>query len=130
MTKEELEKKVAELEAEKAELIQKQAVPQKNVEKPIAMRLELPNQDATPTIHFESKEKTRIKLFKDNGNYKDPLYVCINGRTIMIQRGVTVEIDKYVADFIENQLADEALIWQRVEQEEKEYEELTDKMNR
>ena len=41
----------------------------------------------------EAKKKTvRIHLFKDNGRYKDDVFVGVNGVNYMIQRGVDVEV--------------------------------------
>lgn len=45
-------------------------------------------------------EKVSIKLFRDNGKYKDDLTVTVNGVTYQIQRGKTVEVPRYVADVI------------------------------
>lgn len=45
-------------------------------------------------------EKVTIKLFRDNGKYKDDLTVTVNGVTYQIQRGVTVEVPRFVADII------------------------------
>lgn len=45
-------------------------------------------------------EKVTIKLFKDNGKYKDDLTVTVNGITYQIQRGKTVEVPRYIADVI------------------------------
>lgn len=45
-------------------------------------------------------EKVTIKLFKDNGKYKDDLTVTVNGVTYQIQRGKTVEVPRYIADVI------------------------------
>lgn len=45
-------------------------------------------------------EKVTIKLFRDNGKYKDDLTVTVNGVTYQIQRGVTVEVPRFIADVI------------------------------
>lgn len=39
-------------------------------------------------------EKVAVKLFKDGKDYKDPLYISINGKNMYIQRGVYVEIPR------------------------------------
>ena len=87
--------------------------------------LNLPDHKFTPTIPYEPKKKVNIELFKDDYRYKEPLFVGINGRTWLIQRGVPVEVDDYVADFIEQMKAEEARIMRRVESEEKEYQQNT-----
>ena len=49
----------------------------------------------------EAKKKTvRIHLFKDNGRYKDDVFVGVNGETYLIQRGVDVEVPKAVAEVL------------------------------
>ena len=49
----------------------------------------------------EAKKKTvRIHLFKDNGRYKDDVFVGVNGVNYMIQRGVDVEVPKAVAEVL------------------------------
>ena len=49
----------------------------------------------------EAKKKTvRIHLFKDNGRYKDDVFVGVNGVNYMIQRGVDVEVPAAVAEVL------------------------------
>ena len=83
--------------------------------------LVLPDAKFTPTIPYTPKKKVVIELFKDDQRYREPLFVGINGRFMLIQRGVPVEVDDYVADFIEQQKAEEARIMRKVELEEQEY---------
>ena len=45
-----------------------------------------------------------IRLFKDNGRYKDDLFVGYNGTFYTIQRGVDVEVPLGVAEIIEQSL--------------------------
>lgn len=42
----------------------------------------------------QAEELVTVELFKDNGKYKDPLLVCVNGESCMIQRGVPVQIKR------------------------------------
>ena len=88
-------------------------------------KLELPDAKFTPTNHYVPAKKVTIELFKDDYRYKEPLFVGINGRFLSIPRGVPVEVDDYVADFIEQQKAEEAQITRRVEEEEREYKDTT-----
>ena len=46
-------------------------------------------------------EYVDIRLFKDNGKYKDPLYVGINGQNCMIPRGEFVRVKRKFALLIE-----------------------------
>ena len=121
MTNKELEAKVKELEEENQKLKADQG------KDGLSQPLVLPDPATTPLKRYEEKEFVKVRLFKDDYRYKEPLFVGINGRTWMIPRGKEVELPKYVADFVEQQMKDEARIWERVAQEEKEYEGLTNK---
>ena len=46
-------------------------------------------------------EYVDIRLFKDNGKYKDPLYVGINGQNCVIPRGEFVRVKRKFALLIE-----------------------------
>ena len=46
-------------------------------------------------------KKVKIKLFKDNGMYKDPVFVAVNGHRFIVPRGVEVEVPEYIADVLE-----------------------------
>lgn len=127
-TAKELEARIKELEEENAGLQEQleDAKKQEAEEKAEAiMPLTLPDRSITPMIPYKEEETVQYKLFRDEYRYKRPLYVCINGRNWVIPRGVVVELPKYVADFIEQNIAEEAAIWARVEKEEQEYRELT-----
>ena len=45
-------------------------------------------------------EKVTIRLFKDNGEYSDDVYVGWNSRSFQIKRGVDVEVPRGVAEII------------------------------
>ncbi len=121
-TNKELEAKVAELEAQlrakEAEMAEKTqpAVPQVSI-LDVTGRREI--------VPYQGTEKAKLRLFKDNGKYKDPLYVAVNGRNWIIKRGVDVEVPVYVKEFIEQQLTEEQIIWDKVAKEEEEYEKAT-----
>lgn len=50
---------------------------------------------------YDPEETVDIKLFKDAKNYKDPVFVGVNGRTYLVERGVTVSVPRMVAEIIE-----------------------------
>jgi hypothetical protein len=54
------------------------------------------------TTKASTGEKVKIKLFKDNNNYKDDVYVAVNGHAFLIQRGVEVEVPPYIAEVLQN----------------------------
>ena len=109
MTKDELEAKVKELEEENSRLKAKEP---EEVKQPLI----LPDPGMTPMIPY-----------KDDYRYKSDLFVAINGNNWFIKRGKEVTLPKYVADFIEQTMAEEARIWEKVEQEEADFKKLTDK---
>lgn len=49
----------------------------------------------------DPNEMVTIQLFKDNERYKEDLFVCVNGKSFLIQRGVPVDVPAYVAEVIE-----------------------------
>lgn len=42
-------------------------------------------------------EYVSVKLFKDNGKYKEPVYVAVNGQNCVIKRGEWVKIKRKFA---------------------------------
>lgn len=48
------------------------------------------------------EEIVEIELFKDNKDYKDDVFVCINGRSMAIKRGEKVKIPRAFAEVLEN----------------------------
>ena len=51
------------------------------------------------------KELVEIELFKDNKDYKDDVFVCVNGKNSVIKRGEKVKISKAYAEVLENSMA-------------------------
>lgn len=54
------------------------------------------------------EEYVSVRLFKDNGKYKDDLLVCVNGESCLIRRGVTVQIKRKFLWAIQNQMKQDA----------------------
>lgn len=48
------------------------------------------------------EELVEIKLFKDNGKYKDDVFVSVNGETLAIKRGERVKIKRKFAEVLDN----------------------------
>ena len=64
------------------------------------------------------EKMVKIKLFKDNGQYKDDVFVAVNGRAFQIMRGVEVEVPDYVEEVLrhsETQDARTAELMERLE---------------
>ena len=51
------------------------------------------------------EKRVTVTLFADGEEYKDDVVVIVNGKTFIIERGVPVEVPKYVALTLENALA-------------------------
>lgn len=66
--------------------------------------------------------KVIIKLFKDDGAYKDDVVVGINGKLWNIPRGVQVEVPLPVAEIIKNMDKQDTSTARLVSQMEAEYE--------
>lgn len=47
-------------------------------------------------------EYVEIKLFKDTGKYKDPVFVSVNGETCAIERGEKVKVKRKFALALDN----------------------------
>lgn len=46
-------------------------------------------------------EYVEVKLFKDNGKYKDDVFVSVNGETCLIKRGERVRIKRKFAEVLD-----------------------------
>lgn len=57
--------------------------------------------EATKKAIAEGEEYVEVRLFKDNGKYKDDVFVQINGENSLIKRGETVKIKKKFAKLLE-----------------------------
>jgi hypothetical protein len=49
-----------------------------------------------------ANELVEVKLFKDNGKYKDDVFVGVNGENVVIQRGERVKIPRKFAEVLDN----------------------------
>ena len=47
-------------------------------------------------------ELVTVKLFKDNGRYKDDVFVAVNGVGMIVPRGVEVKIPRKYAEALQN----------------------------
>ena len=57
-------------------------------------------------VNLKNDENTlvEIELFRDNKDYKDNVFVAVNGESCVIVRGEKVKIKKKFADVIENSM--------------------------
>ena len=50
----------------------------------------------------EAKATKVVNLFYDGDKYKDPVFVCINGKSWAVKRGEDIEVPVEVAEVLEN----------------------------
>ena len=60
-----------------------------------------------------------IRLFKDK--YKDDVFVAVNGRSFQIKRGETVQVPAYVAEVLEQSMAQDNATANLIERESSAY---------
>ena len=80
-----------------------------------------PDADAAKA-NAELEEYVEIKLFKDNGKYKDDVYVSVNGENCVIKRGIKTKIKKKFALVLEQSDMQDYLTSQLMETKAAEYE--------
>lgn len=55
------------------------------------------------------QDMVKVKLFRDNGKYKDDVFVGLNGKRYMVPRGVEAEVPSGVYEILKNSMSqDEA----------------------
>lgn len=52
----------------------------------------------------KEEELVEVTLFKDNKDYKDDVFVAVNGKSMAIKRGETVKIPKKFAEVLKNSM--------------------------
>ena len=67
------------------------------------------------------EEYVEVKLFKDNGKYKDPVFVAVNGENCVIQRGERVKIKRKFAEVLDNSDRQDYETAKLIEQKSKEF---------
>jgi len=84
------------------------------------------NEEAkTETPAVGGKKMVKIKLFRDNGRYKDAVYAAVNGESYMIPRGVEVEVPDYIAEVVENSIRQDEKTANQMEHLEAQYDQKT-----
>jgi len=73
------------------------------------------------SVAGDGEERVSIRLFKDNGKYKDDVFVAVNGERIQIKRGETVRIKKKFAEVLEQSMIQDAATASMIERESSEY---------
>lgn len=101
-----LEKEIEEL---KAALNQKQAIESDKIK-------------AIRANEEYMKQPVTIKLFKDNGKYRDDVYVAVNDRSYLIKRGVEVTVPRFIEQALKNSLSQDEYVASLVEKLQNDFE--------
>lgn len=83
---------------------------------------------ATKNTQPDPKRLVKVKLFKDNGKYRDPLFVSVNNYRAAIPRGVEVSIPYYVYKHIQEMSAQDEATAQLIAMQSNEFEAKTKSM--
>lgn len=67
-------------------------------------------------------EKVKIKLFKDNGKYKDDAFVSCNGESYAIKRGAEVEVPRKIALILDQSYSQDIETTEMMERKSAEFE--------
>lgn len=59
-----------------------------------------PEKEAAEKERQRAMEIVTIQLFKDEERYKDDVPVFVNGKRMLIKRGVEVEVPRYIAEVV------------------------------
>ena len=68
------------------------------------------------------KQPVTIKLFKDNGKYRDDVYVAVNDRSYLIKRGEEVTVPRFIEQALKNSLSQDEYVASLVEKLQSDFE--------
>ena len=74
-------------------------------------------------------EEVEIQLFKDNGKYKDDVYVAVNGQNCLIQRGKPVRVKRKFAETLKRSLEQDNETADMIRELESDYEARSKELN-
>ena len=122
MAKEKQNAELAEETRENAEA-EAQAIIEKAKEEAAAI-VAAAREEAEPSLAAPKRREDNlvpIRLFKDNDKYKDDVFVAVNGRSFQIKRGETVQVPAYVAEVLEQSMAQDNATANLIERESSAY---------
>lgn len=76
----------------------------------------------------DPRRLVKVKLFRDNGKYRDPLFVSVNNYRAAIPRGIEVAIPYYVYKHIQEMSAQDEATAQLIAMQSGEFEAKTKSM--
>lgn len=62
------------------------------------------------------QELVEVRLFKDNGKYKDDVFVSVNGKAYQIKRGETVKVPRFVKEVLDSSISQDQYAAQYAEE--------------
>lgn len=83
---------------------------------------------AKKTVPAKQDKKVSVRLFKDGGKYKDDVWAAVNGKSVLIKRGETVEIEEKFAEVLENSAKQDAETADLISQETANFESKKDQL--
>lgn len=136
MAKSEAEEKITLTKKELADLLaQAKAEIKAEVSKEVkAEKVEIPEEEKEMWAQIEEEKKhlndpVKIRLFKDGNKYKDDVFVAVNGKTFLIQRGVDVTVPRYVADVLYQSQTQDMEAAAYAEAQQREFKEASVRLN-
>ena len=71
-----------------------------------------------------------VNLFKDNKDYKDDVFVCINGKNMLVKRGVEVKIPEAYAKVLAQSMKQDVATAALMDTKQDEYRAETERYDR
>lgn len=84
------------------------------------------NGDETAADPME--ELVEIMLFKDNGKYKDDVFVAVNGQNCVVQRGKPVKIKRKFAEVLRQSMDQDVSTAQLIARESSNFQRQTESL--
>ncbi|MBQ1948086.1 MAG: hypothetical protein II359_05700 [Clostridia bacterium] len=84
-------------------------------------KLEKATKSHEATTSKQMEEYVEVELIRDNGAYKDDVFVSVNGENCLIRRGVPVKIKRKFADVLEQSHQQDIAVLREIERLEADY---------
>ena len=80
------------------------------------------------TDKYNPYEPVTVMLFKDNGKYKNPVFVGINGKNYLVERGKQVQVPQCVAEVLNHSAEQDSSAIKYMEQTTNRFAEMMEKL--
>ena len=84
-------------------------------------KLEKATKSPEATTSKQMEEYVEVELIRDNGAYKDDVFVSVNGENCLIRRGVPVKIKRKFADVLAQSHQQDIAVLREIERLEADY---------